>query len=90
MTVNYTQDALLVTTSRTQLYSSKIWGPDVPQVHENVFSILGQPIHQGAIISLAVCAWKPIFLTSGEDKTIRVWNYDTGEVEMIKRYAVGE
>lgn len=89
MTVNSTQDTLLVTTSRTQLFMSKIWGPDVPQVHLNEFTILGEPIHQGSILSLAVCAWKPIFLTSGADRTIRVWNYESGEVEMIKRYAVG-
>lgn len=34
-----------------------------------------------------MCAWKPIFMTSGEqDKSIRIWNYMTDDVELIKLY----
>lgn len=44
-------------------------------------------MHYGKINSLAMCAWKPIFMTSGEqDKSIRIWNYMTDDVEMIKLY----
>lgn len=44
-------------------------------------------MHYGRINSLSMCAWKPIFMTSGEeDKSIRIWNYMTDEVEMIKLY----
>lgn len=44
-------------------------------------------MHYGRINSLSMCAWKPIFMTSGElDKSIRIWNYMTDDVELIKLY----
>lgn len=44
-------------------------------------------MHFGRINSLSMCAWKPIFMTSGElDKSIRIWNYMTDDVELIKLY----
>jgi len=32
------------------------------------------------------CIWKPIIVTCGSDKTIRIWNYRDNFVEIIKKY----
>lgn len=48
---------------------------------------LGQQLHHGPVSGLAVCAWKPIFLTVGEvDRTVRLWNYETETQDLIKQY----
>lgn len=44
---------------------------------------LGASLHHGSIGGLAVCAWKPIFMTSGAwDRTLRIWNYEVETLEV--------
>lgn len=51
------------------------------------FTNVGQALHHGYINAVSVCAWKPIFLTSGQDdKTVRLWNYESQELELVKYY----
>lgn len=49
--------------------------------------LLGQQLHHGPVSGLAVCAWKPIFMTVGQvDRTVRLWNYQTETQDLIKQY----
>ncbi|XP_073957164.1 cilia- and flagella-associated protein 57-like isoform X1 [Choristoneura fumiferana] len=81
------QETLLITTLRKQLYYVKLFGQHMLQNPEIPFTELGPAMHFGRINSLSMCAWKPIFMTSGEqDKSIRIWNYMTDDIEMIKLY----
>ncbi|XP_038207858.1 cilia- and flagella-associated protein 57 [Zerene cesonia] len=81
------QETLLITTLRIQLYFVKLFGQHMLQNPEIAFTELGPAMHYGSINSLSMCAWKPIFMTSGEqDKSIRIWNYMTDDVELIKLY----
>ncbi|XP_045500687.1 cilia- and flagella-associated protein 57 isoform X2 [Colias croceus] len=81
------QETLLITTLRIQLYYVKLFGQHMLQNPEIAFTELGPAMHYGSINSLSMCAWKPIFMTSGEqDKSIRIWNYMTDDVELIKLY----
>nr|CAD7580149.1 unnamed protein product [Timema californicum] len=87
LSVNITQDKLLATTLRSQLYSVRLWGQDQAQVLEVPFKMVGEYLHHGPVIGLATCAWKPIFLTCGQvDRTVRVWNYEEGTQELVKQY----
>ncbi|CAG4978626.1 unnamed protein product [Parnassius apollo] len=87
ITIDPNQETLLITTLRKQLYTVKLFGQHMLQNPEITFSELGPSMHYGRINSLSMCAWKPIFMTSGEDdKSIRIWNYMTDDVEMIKLY----
>nr|CAD7457121.1 unnamed protein product [Timema tahoe] len=87
LSVNITQDKLLATTLRSQLYSVRLWGQDQAQVLEVPFKMVGEYLHHGPVIGLATCAWKPIFLTCGHvDRTVRVWNYEEGTQELVKQY----
>ncbi|XP_075972690.1 testes of unusual size isoform X1 [Anticarsia gemmatalis] len=87
VTIDPNQETLLITTLRKQLYYVKLFGQHMLQNPEIAFAELGPAMHYGRINSLDMCAWKPIFMTSGEyDKSIRIWNYMTDDVEMIKLY----
>ncbi|XP_022822197.1 cilia- and flagella-associated protein 57 isoform X2 [Spodoptera litura] len=87
ITIDPNQETLLITTLRKQLYYVKLFGQHMLQNPEIPFIELGPAMHHGRINSLSMCAWKPIFMTSGElDKSIRIWNYMTDDVELIKLY----
>ncbi|CAH0405353.1 unnamed protein product [Chilo suppressalis] len=87
ITVDPNQETLLITTLRKQLYHVKLFGQHMLQNPEIPFMELGPAMHYGRINSLSMCAWKPIFMTSGEeDKSIRIWNYMTDDVELIRLY----
>ncbi|XP_072943065.1 cilia- and flagella-associated protein 57 isoform X1 [Epargyreus clarus] len=87
ITIDPNQETLLITTFRKQLYNVKLFGQHMLQNPEIAFVELGPAMHYGRINSMSMCAWKPIFMTSGEqDKSIRIWNYMTDDVEMIKLY----
>jgi WD40 repeat protein len=43
--------------------------------------------HQGEISSMDICIQRPIIATlSKTDSTIRVWNYESGDCELMKSY----
>ncbi|CAH0727322.1 unnamed protein product, partial [Brenthis ino] len=87
ITIDPNQEVLLITTLRKQFYYVKLFGQHMLQNPEIAFTELGPAMHYGRINSLSMCAWKPIFMTSGEqDKSIRIWNYMTDDVELIKLY----
>lgn len=45
-------------------------------------------LHHSKINGLAMCLWKPIFMTSGEaDRSVRLWNYETRRLEFVKFYS---
>ncbi|KAJ1523827.1 hypothetical protein ONE63_010385 [Megalurothrips usitatus] len=85
--INISQDRLIATTDRCQLYTTKLWGTDISQNSKIPMKLLGQQLHHGPVSGLAVCAWKPIFMTVGEsDRTVRLWNYETETQDLIKQY----
>lgn len=85
--INSAEDRIIATCNQTQIYTAKLWGADLTAMPETPCVELGSPLHHGAIGGLAVCYWKPIFLTSGEwDKTLRIWNYDTERLELWKEF----
>ncbi|KAL0279228.1 UNVERIFIED_CONTAM: hypothetical protein PYX00_000834 [Menopon gallinae] len=87
LSINVSHDKLLATTSRPQIFTVRLWGPDIHVAPEIPFKILGEPLHHGPVIGVSMCRWKPLFLTGGKfDKTVRLWNYDTQTVEMVKDF----
>ncbi len=42
--------------------------------------------HQSSIRGLDICVHKPLFVSSGEDHTVRLWNYETNTLDQIKLY----
>jgi len=50
------------------------------------FSVLCHPFHSGAITGIDVCHRKPIVVSCGADRTIRIWNYLTLQQELAKEF----
>merc|ERR1719183_1866 len=49
-----------------------------------VFEPVLTPFHTGAITGMDVCARKPLVVTCGADKSVRVWNYMEKTCELCK------
>ena len=56
-------------------------------INEIKYTLVANGFHQGEIWCMDICIQRPIIATlSKADSTIRVWNYDTGESELLKSY----
>lgn len=106
--INKPMDTVVVTPKHNQIYYSMLYVPEVLNAEQLEFKKLGEPLHIDGIISMSVCAWKPIIMTACKfneftvvgtsilssyfftalDQTIRIWNYETGKVELVKKYLV--
>ncbi|XP_037045778.1 cilia- and flagella-associated protein 57 [Bradysia coprophila] len=86
--INKSMDTVVVTPKHNQIYYSMLYVPEMLNAEKLEFKKLGEPLHIDGIISMSVCAWKPIIMTASLDQTIRIWNYETGKVELVKKYLV--
>ncbi|TPX41520.1 hypothetical protein SeMB42_g05538 [Synchytrium endobioticum] len=50
------------------------------------FRALSQPFHHGAITGLDLCCRKPLVATCSSDKSIRLWNYLSGQVDLVRYF----
>lgn len=66
--------------------SSTGGGGGPSKARSNEFTILCHPFHHGAITGVDVCQRKPLVVTCGVDKTIRVWNYLSMDMELSKEF----
>ncbi|XP_058814914.1 cilia- and flagella-associated protein 57 [Topomyia yanbarensis] len=86
--VNAEQDTIVVATKHSQIYIGMLFVPETLKVSELVFRHLGEPLHVSGIIGLSVCSWKPIVMTASNDLTIRLWNYQSMKIELVKKYQI--
>lgn len=87
LSINIAEDRIIATCNQSQIYATRLWGPDLNTLPEVVCAEMGAPLHHGSIGCLATCIWKPIFMTSGQwDRTLRIWNYETEALEVSKEY----
>ncbi|XP_011306026.1 cilia- and flagella-associated protein 57 [Fopius arisanus] len=88
ISANPSSDRLIVTTGWSQLFVAKLWTSALLlDVTSEDLGIMGQALHQGPINSLSMCAWKSIFITSGDDdRSVRIWDYESENVVMFKQY----
>lgn len=88
LAINQAEDTCLITCRHSQIYMGKLFVPESVIINELEFKPLGQPLHINSIIGMSTCAWKPIVITASKDQTIRIWNYASGTVELVKKYLV--
>jgi len=88
MDVNLGQDRLIISAGWSQLYYAALWGPDLHmQPEPQELQMIGESLHHGSISGLDICAWKPLFITSGEfDRSIRLWSFETESLVLLKQY----
>lgn len=86
--INVQMDTVIVTAAHSQIYIGMLVVPETLDVKDLVFAKLGEPLHIDGVVGMSMCSWKTIVMTASRDQTIRVWNYDTGKVELVKKYQV--
>eukprot|EP00747_Dinoflagellata_sp_TGD_P106608 gnl/TRDRNA2_/TRDRNA2_169896_c2_seq1.p1 gnl/TRDRNA2_/TRDRNA2_169896_c2~~gnl/TRDRNA2_/TRDRNA2_169896_c2_seq1.p1 ORF type:complete len:1270 (+),score=343.39 gnl/TRDRNA2_/TRDRNA2_169896_c2_seq1:135-3944(+) len=78
------EETLAVTTNTSQLLqlglSSEFQKGDEPPVFEPVLT----PFHTGAVLGMDICTRKPLVVTCGADKSVRVWDYVEKTCELCK------
>jgi WD40 repeat protein len=45
-----------------------------------------QSYHQSSIRGIDIAVQKPLFISTGDDHTVRLWNYETNTIEQMKVY----
>lgn len=79
------EEVLAVATSTAQLYQLSLLGQDLLKAEEApVFEPVLTPFHTGHILGMDVCTRKPLVVTCGSDKSVRVWNYLEKTCELCK------
>ncbi|CRK95668.1 CLUMA_CG009126, isoform A [Clunio marinus] len=86
--INDQQDTIVATTEHSQIFIGQLFAPENMNVVQTEFKYLGEPLHVDSIIDLSVCSWKPIAMTASKDHTVRIWNYNTMKVELIKKFLI--
>lgn len=86
MAVNVAEDTVIATTEHSQIYIAQLFKPESLKIIYMDFTTFGEPLHVDSIIACSVCAWKSIVMTASSDYTVRIWNYKTLKVELVKKY----
>ncbi|KAF7208966.1 cilia- and flagella-associated protein 57 isoform X1 [Nothobranchius furzeri] len=82
------EETLAVSTDRGQLYSASLSSTDISRLLERhqCFESLSQPFHSSAITGLSTCILKPLVATCSLDRSVRIWNYETKELELYREF----
>nr|XP_057910756.1 cilia- and flagella-associated protein 57 isoform X2 [Doryrhamphus excisus] len=86
MCMSPSEETLAVSTDRGQLYGINMVSVDIKKERRLHFEFLSQPFHSERITDLSVCTWKPIVATCSLDHSVRIWNYETKMLEVVKEF----
>ncbi|XP_023305499.2 cilia- and flagella-associated protein 57 [Lucilia cuprina] len=88
LAIDSKQETVIVTTKHAQIYVGILIVPETLKAKHLKFQPLGASIHIGEIVDISLCSWKPIIMTASRDQTIRIWNYETEKVELVRKFQV--
>ena len=81
------EELLYVATANSQLASFPLANIDILKADEHHFAFFASGgFHHAAITGIDVCVRKPLLITCGADKTLRMWNYATKTCEQVKAF----
>ncbi|KAJ3149277.1 Cilia- and flagella-associated protein 57 [Geranomyces michiganensis] len=86
ITGNAAEQVLILEAENGQIYRFNLTEQKGLKGEDPKFVPLGQPYHQGPIISTDVCIRKPLIVTCSADRSIRIWNYLTNTCQLVKIY----
>jgi WD40 repeat protein len=84
LAVSLSEEMLAVATSSSQLLQVSLSPSDIMKTEESTFDYVLTSFHSGPILGLDVCVRKPLVVTCGIDKSVRVWNYQDKTQELCK------
>lgn len=92
ISVSETEDNLACTLATHQAYQLALANAEMLKVEEMTFDPLVSEFHApgagglATVTGLATCIRKPIVVTTGLDRTVRVWNTQTFTCDLIKSF----
>ncbi|XP_041357286.1 cilia- and flagella-associated protein 57-like [Gigantopelta aegis] len=87
LTVSPSEEILVASTDCNQLFYLTLSSADLGKGDQATFEVLAQSFHHGQILGLDVCIRKPLIATSSMDRSVRIWNYETCNLELYKEFA---
>ncbi|XP_064605218.1 cilia- and flagella-associated protein 57-like [Liolophura sinensis] len=87
LTVSPSEETLVASTDLNQLYYIALSSADLSKGDLAHFEVLAQPFHHGNVTGLDVCMRKPLLATCSMDRSIRIWNYESCNLDLYKEFA---
>ncbi|KAL8584312.1 hypothetical protein ACOMHN_014731 [Nucella lapillus] len=87
LTVSPSEETLVASTDQAQLYYLTLSSADIGKGDQATFEVLAQAFHNGQIQGLDVCIRKPLIATCSLDRSVRIWNNETCNLELYKVFA---
>jgi len=87
MTISPSEETLLAVTNWQQIYQLVFSNIDVGKADHAEFEFMNSSFHHAAITGVDVCIRKPLIATCSIDRSVRVWNFETGALEIYKEFA---
>ncbi|EDV23339.1 uncharacterized protein TRIADDRAFT_27651 [Trichoplax adhaerens] len=80
------EENLICSTSDNQLYTVVVSTADISKGDIPRFDVLTFPFHRDAITGMDTCIRKPLIATCSMDKSVRIWNFESGMLELHKDF----
>ncbi|XP_066570529.1 cilia- and flagella-associated protein 57-like [Amia ocellicauda] len=80
------EEILIASTDRGQLYSFTLSSAEMSKEELVHFELLSHSFHSGPITGLSICIRKPLVATCSLDRSVRIWNYETNDLELYKEF----
>lgn len=87
MCMSPSEETLLAVTNWQQIYQISFSNVDVSKADYAEFEFMSYSFHHASVTGIDVCIRKPLVATCSTDRSIRVWNYETGALEIYKELA---
>lgn len=92
LAVSPSEDILLCSTNDHQIYTFTLSNTDILKEDGMHFELLMAPFHgpgksgSAQITGIDSCIWKPLVVSCGLDRTVKVWNYLEKSLELVKTF----
>lgn len=87
LTVSPSEETLIASTDANQLFCFTMSSADLGKGDSAQFEILSQGFHYNQVTGLDTCMRKPLIATCSMDRSVRIWNFETCNLELYKEFA---
>jgi len=87
LTASPVNEFLVALSAQRGLYQFSLATAHLEASQDTTWELLGAGSHAGPIVDMSVCSRKPLVATCAQDNTLRIWNYETQQCEISKRFA---
>ncbi|XP_077064460.1 cilia and flagella associated protein 57 [Siphateles boraxobius] len=84
--ISPSEETLTASTDRGQLYSIQLSVVELEKGDRAHFEYLSQSFHSSIVTGLSTCIRKPLIATCSLDRSVRIWNFETNDLEMYKEF----